>query len=151
MIKFPHTKSGYLCKKKIYILTKRRRRSKSIIEQTHTPINKKNQTNKEKKLNRQKEEEEEKWDQEGNSKISQKMVETQRENGGNSWISQKMAKTCQSKKTRSTTTGLQLTTFDNRKVLESIFHFPYHWRPNQDINFKKLWDWLLEKIVGLIL
>ena len=35
--------------KKIYILTKRRRRSKSIIEQTHTPINKKNQTNKEKK------------------------------------------------------------------------------------------------------
>ena len=107
MIKFPHTKSGYLCKKKnIYILTKRRRRSKSIIEQTHTPINKKNQTNKEKKNWIDKKKKEEKWDQEGNSKISQKMVETQRENGGNSWISQKMAKPCQAKRTRSSTTGL---------------------------------------------
>ena len=107
MIKFSHIKSGYLCKKiyKFLLTKKKKKRSRSIIEQTHTPINKKNQTNKEKKnwIDKKKEE---KWDQEGNSKISQKMVETQRENGGNSWISQKMAKTCQAKRTRSSTIGL---------------------------------------------
>ena len=35
-------------------------------------------------------------------------------------------------------------------LLESIFHFPSHWRPNQDIDFKrKLYNWLQQKIVGL--
>ena len=60
MIKFSHIKSGYLCKKiyKFLLTKKKKKRSRSIIEQTHTPINKKNQTNKEKKMNRQKEEEE---------------------------------------------------------------------------------------------
>ena len=35
-------------------------------------------------------------------------------------------------------------------LLECIFHFPDHWRPNQDIDFKrKLYNWLQQKIVGL--
>ena len=35
-------------------------------------------------------------------------------------------------------------------LLECIFHFPDHWRPNQDIDFKKkLYSWLQQKIVGL--
>lgn len=132
-------------KKKYKFLLTKKKRSRSIIEQTHTPIHKKNQTNKEKKIESTKKE---KWDQEGNSKISQKMVETLRK-----WqklMNQpKMAKTCQSKKTRSSTTGLQLTTFDNRKVLESIFHFLYHWRRNQDINFKKIMGLIIRENRGI--
>ena len=35
-------------------------------------------------------------------------------------------------------------------LLECIFHFTNHWRPNQDIYFKrKLYNWLQQKIAGL--
>ena len=141
MIKFSHIKSGYLCKK-IYkfLLTKKKKKDPDPLlnKPTHPLTRKIKQTKKKKWIDKKKKKRSEtkkeiqrsakKW-----WKLKEKMAETH--GSAKKWqklVNQRKLEVWQLVST------LQLTTFDNRKVLESIFHFSYHWRPNQDINFKKI-------------